>query len=167
MLASTVKRTICSFKEVCEPLNYDVVMVQRLSKLAKLPTRATQGSAGYDLYAAQEVVIKPQQQRLISTDLALRIPPGYYGRIASKSGIALCFQIDVHAGVVDSDYRGNVRVLLHNRSSKTPYKVELGAAVGQIIFEKIANPIMVEVENLDATNRGDKGFGEASKKQMP
>jgi dUTP pyrophosphatase len=99
--------------------------------------------------------------------VTVEICDGYYGRIASKSGLALCFQIDVHAGVVDTDYRGNIQVLLHNRSTKNPYKVELGAAMAQIIFERIANPMLIEVEHLNTTNRGDKGFGEASKKQMP
>jgi dUTP pyrophosphatase len=162
-----VKRTLCSFQEIQEPLQQEVVTIQRLSKVARLPTRSTSGSAGFDLYAAQELIIKPQQQRLVSTDLAIGIPYGYYGRVTSKSGLALCYQLDVHAGVIDADYRGNIRILLYNRSTKNSFKVETGDAIAQIIFEKIAIPVLIEVEDLDSTNRGEKGFGEASAVKAP
>ena len=90
------------------------LLVKKLSSNAQLPTRATSGSAGYDLYAAESYVVPSNGRQLVRTDIALLVPEGTYGRIASRSGIAWKHFIHVGAGVVDRDYRGNVCVLLFN-----------------------------------------------------
>lgn len=122
------------------------------------PTRATESSAGVDLYSAYEYYIRPGSRVLVSTDLKVAIPDGCYGRIAPRSGLAVYDSIDVGAGVVDADYRGVVYVLLINNGTKT-FRVHPSMRVAQLILEKIvyAQPIMVS--SLDNTERGDAGLG--------
>ncbi|URH25015.1 dUTP pyrophosphatase vaccinia F2L-like protein [Fowlpox virus] len=137
------------------------VTVYKISDRAKLPYKQTRYSAGYDLYSAYDYVIEPMNKELIKTDIILKIPNGYYGRIAPRSGLAYNYFIDVGAGVIDSDYRGNVGVLLFNFGS-TQFNVCKGDRIAQIIFEKIAYPKIIEVttlEEINITDRGNSGFG--------
>ncbi|AUD40142.1 dUTP pyrophosphatase [Flamingopox virus FGPVKD09] len=137
------------------------VTVFKISERAKLPYKQTRYSAGYDLYSAYDYVIEPMDKELIKTDIIIKIPNGYYGRIAPRSGLAYNYFIDVGAGVIDSDYRGNVGVLLFNFGS-TPFNVSKGDRIAQIIFEKIAYPKIREVpslEEINITDRGNSGFG--------
>ncbi|KAF7776311.1 hypothetical protein Agabi119p4_4704 [Agaricus bisporus var. burnettii] len=115
------------------------LLVKRLSEKAKLPTRGSPLAAGYDLYSAE-------------------IPVGTYGRVAPRSGLASKFMIDTGAGVVDADYRGVIFVLLINHSEKD-FQVNEGDRVAQLILERIYNPEVLEVDNLDETIRGANGFG--------
>mmetsp|Transcript_50 Transcript_50/g.173 ORF Transcript_50/g.173 Transcript_50/m.173 type:complete len:147 (+) Transcript_50:82-522(+) len=135
--------------------------VLRLSSNATLPYRASAGAAGYDLASAENVVIAPKDKALVKTDLAIAVPQGYYGRIAPRSSLALKKFIDVGAGVVDSDYRGNVGVVLFNFSNE-PFEVKQGDRIAQLILEAIATPPVEEVQDADAlvaTERGGGGFG--------
>ena len=91
--------------------------VKRLSEHAKLPMRASDHAAGYDLFAAADYLIVAQGKELVKTDIAVAIPPGYYGRIAPRSSLALKSHIDVGAGVIDEDYRGPIGVVLFNLGS--------------------------------------------------
>ena len=131
---------------------------QLLSENAYPPVRATSQSAGYDLYSAYDYVVGPRDKQLVKTDLAFKIPDGCYGRIAPRSGLALKHHIDVGAGVVDRDYRGNVGVILFNHSSRY-FNVKKGDRIAQLICERIIEPQLVEVKSLDTTERGDGGFG--------
>jgi deoxyuridine 5'-triphosphate nucleotidohydrolase len=88
----------------------------KLNNLAVTPTRQKTGDAGYDLYATESVRIKPMSRALVSTGLSIEVPQGYYARIAPRSGLAVKNGIDVLAGVVDSSYRGEVKVVLMNLS---------------------------------------------------
>ena len=90
------------------------VELKLLSEAAKTPTKGTNQAAGYDLYAAQNAEIDPLKRALIKTNISIAIPKGYYGRIAPRSGLAYKNGIDVMAGVIDSDYRGDVGVILYN-----------------------------------------------------
>eukprot|EP01124_Arcella_intermedia_P010849 TRINITY_DN17365_c0_g1_i1.p1 TRINITY_DN17365_c0_g1~~TRINITY_DN17365_c0_g1_i1.p1 ORF type:complete len:105 (-),score=8.92 TRINITY_DN17365_c0_g1_i1:50-364(-) len=92
------------------------LLVKRLSEFGRAPVRGSNQSAGYDLFAAHPVVIPRRGSGLVHTDIALQIPQGYYGRVAPRSSLALKFGIDVGAGVIDPDYRGEVGVLLFNHS---------------------------------------------------
>ena len=82
-----------------------IVNFYKLSPNAKCPTKGSSNSAGYDLYSAQSAIVKSYQRVMVSTDLVMELPPNYYGRIASRSGLALNHSIDVVGGVIDSDYR--------------------------------------------------------------
>ena len=125
---------------------------------AKLPSRETPGSVGYDLYSVDTCPIPPWGHAVIDTGLKIEIPSGYYGRIASKSGLAANHSLEVGAGVVDPDYRGEVKVLLRNHSNYVHF-VTRGAPIAQIVFEKIAKPRVVEVDSLNCTERGNRGMG--------
>lgn len=95
---------------------------------------------------------------LISTGLSLTVEDGCYGRIAPRSGLAAKHHIDVGAGVIDSDYSGEVMVLLFNHS-EVAYTVKAGDRIAQLIIEKISQPCVVEVDTLPASGRGNHGFG--------
>lgn len=134
------------------------LLYKRLSNTSRPPMRATPGSAGYDLYSPITFVLRPGEQRTVFTDLALGIPEGHYGRVAPKSGLTLKYEIDVKGGVIDSDYRGNVGVILRNLGDKNFYR-HPGQAIAQLILEKITLAPTLEVEQLPPTERGPTGFG--------
>lgn len=138
--------------------NMHVLKFVKLSPAASCPSKATAGSAGFDLYSAQETLIRPFSRALIFTDLQIAVPQGHYGRIAPRSGLAINNFIDVGAGVIDEDYRGNVGILLFNFSSE-PFYVRVGDRIAQLICEKISHPTLVEAQSLDVTARATRGFG--------
>ncbi|KAI9574498.1 dUTP pyrophosphatase [Boletus coccyginus] len=134
------------------------LLVKRLSEKAKLPTRGSPLAAGYDLYSAVRKTIPARGKALVDTQLSIAVPIGTYGRVAPRSGLASKFMIDTGAGVIDADYRGTVFVLLFNLSDQD-FEVQEGDRVAQLVIEKICNPDVLEVENLDETVRGANGFG--------
>jgi dUTP pyrophosphatase len=134
------------------------LLVKKLSESAVLPVRGSALAAGYDLSAAHDGTIPARGKALIKTDLAMAIPEGCYGRVAPRSGLAWKHSIDVGAGVIDADYRGNVGVILFNFSDKD-FDVKAGDRIAQLILERIATPEVEEVEDLDASARGAGGFG--------
>lgn len=135
--------------------------VKRLSSTAKLPTRGSDFAAGYDLYASLEtdIVIYSETRELIDINIALEIPKGYVGIIKPRSGLALRYGIDVLAGVIDSDYRGPVGVILQNEDSDEPFVVSCGDRIAQIVFIEHGSPEIIEVEYFSDTVRGYDGFG--------
>nr|XP_033786469.1 uncharacterized protein LOC117353945 [Geotrypetes seraphini] len=129
-----------------------------LSDRAIAPTRVYAKAAGYDLYAACEQTIPAKGRSLINTDIQVSPPPGAYLRIAPRSGLALKQSIDVAAGVIDPDFRGNVAVLLVNQGD-SEYKVQIGDRIAQLICERIWHPNLVQWTRLPDTSRGEQGFG--------
>ena len=113
----------------------------KMSSRAVVPTRATKYSIGLDLHSPDNYLISPKKQVLIPTQIKLGIPPGYYGKIASKSQLAIQNQVHVGAGVIDPDYTGEIKVLLIN-NSKHHYQVKEGEAIAQLILEKACIPIL-------------------------
>lgn len=133
--------------------------IKLLSSNAIMPTRGTPGAAGFDLYAAVPCEILARGGGIIQLDIALEIPPGYYGRIAPRSSLAAKFHIDVGAGVIDSDYRGPVGVVLFNLKD-TPFVIKHGDRVAQLIIEPYNTAELLQVDTLDMnTERGSGGFG--------
>jgi dUTP pyrophosphatase len=132
--------------------------VKRLSECATLPLRSSEHAAGYDLFAAESVEIPPGGRALVRTDLAVAVPVGTYGRVAPRSGLALKHGIDLGAGVVDQDYRGTLGVVIFNLGEDC-FQVEVGMRIAQLILERIETPPVVEVAELEETQRGCKGFG--------
>ncbi|KAH7105284.1 dUTP diphosphatase [Auriculariales sp. MPI-PUGE-AT-0066] len=112
------------------------LLVKRLSAKARLPTRGSELSAGYDLYAAKQTLIPARGKALVDTQLSIAVPVGTYGRVAPRSGLASKHFIDTGAGVVDADYRGVLFVLLFNHAD-TDFTVEEGDRVAQLVLEKI------------------------------
>ena len=136
--------------------------IRRLTGHAKLPTRGSVGAAGHDLYASNcdAIVISKGSRALVPTGISMEIPVGYYGRVAPRSGLAVNSGINVGAGVIDSDYRGEVKVLLFNHSDHE-FMVEPGMRIAQLILEKCANHVEIVLVNEFETDteRGEGGFG--------
>jgi dUTP pyrophosphatase len=131
---------------------------EKLDPKAVLPTRGSQSAAGLDLYSIEAFTLNPKERRLIRTGLAVAIPEGFYGRVAPRSGLATHKGIDVLAGVIDADYRGEIGCLLYNAGEEA---VDLPAQtkICQLIIEKIITPAAVWVDGLSNTSRGSGGFG--------
>jgi dUTP pyrophosphatase len=135
------------------------INVKKLSENATIPTQGTTFAAGYDLYAAEDAVVVCGTRKLIKTNISMEISPGYYGRIAPRSGLAYKNGIDVLAGVIDSDYRGDIGVILYNTDKNIDFTVKKGDRIAQIIFEACYIATLNNVENLDNTLRQAGGFG--------
>jgi dUTP pyrophosphatase len=133
--------------------------VKKLTYDAILPTRGSDGSVGYDLYSVVDTVVPSQAgNALVGTGIALSIPPGCYGRVAPRSGLAVKHCIQVGAGVIDPDYTGEVKVVLFNHGDKD-FEVKKGDRIAQLVLEKCDTPIIKEIGLLDETLRGSDGFG--------
>ena len=126
--------------------------------------RNTPDTAGYDLYSAEEKIVPACGKMLVDTRISIATPPGTYGRIAPRSGLAAKNMIATGAGVIDVDYRGVVFVLLFNHLDED-LKVKQGDWIAQLILEKIATPAIEQVENLNETVGGSQGFGSMDKHQ--
>ena len=135
----------------------ELLEVTPLTLNGKLPQRSTSGAAGYDLDSAEDKDIPPQTRELISTDIAITVPKGTYGRIAPRSGLAVK-SIDIGAGVIDKGYTGNIKAFLIN-NSKDNLQVKKEDRIAQLILETIKTPHTILKNNLEPTNRGSKGFG--------
>jgi dUTP pyrophosphatase len=133
--------------------------VKLLDFNAQLPTKGSLHSAGYDLYSSCNSLIYPQQRMLVQTGISIEIPEGYYGRIAPRSGLALKYGIDVMAGVIDSDYRGDVGVILYNTDKENPFHIKIGDRIAQLIIEKHYTFELESVDLLQSTQRSSNGFG--------
>jgi dUTP pyrophosphatase len=131
--------------------------VNLLTPMATLPQRATKKSAGYDVYSACDTPIPPHTHCLIPLDIQICPPMGTYAQILFRSGHATKHCIDVKAGVIDPDYRGNVQVLLHNDSDK-PFQVNVGDRIAQLVLINIETPT-INSTKLNNTAGGNKGFG--------
>lgn len=134
------------------------LLIKKLSDKARLPTRGSAFAAGYDLYAAKDTVVPSRGKVLVDTDISMAVPEGTYGRIAPRSGLASKHMIDTGAGVIDADYRGQVKVLLFNHGEKD-FEVKEGDRVAQLVLERIYTPEVVEVKELEESVRGAGGFG--------
>jgi dUTP pyrophosphatase len=130
----------------------------RLHPAAKLPTRGSREAAGLDLYAIEAVMLEPGARAAVRTGLAVAIPVGFYGRVAPRSGLAVNYGLDVLAGVIDSDYRGEIVCAIVNHGREA-FTIDAGARVAQLIIEAIIAPDAVWADALDETARGAGGFG--------
>ena len=130
----------------------------KLLPTACMPTRAAPKSVGLDLYSPTNVLIPAHDKILVDMGIAFQIPMGYYGWIASRSGLAIHHHIHVGAGVVDPDYTGSVHVLLMNFSSQD-HVIEKNCCIAQMILEKVACLIICEVSQILPTECGANGFG--------
>ena len=139
-------------------MNYIELPFVKMSTDAVTPTRATEGSVGLDFYSPANYIIPPHSQLLVPTQIKLRVPLGYYGRLASKSGLAILHQLHVGAGVIDPDYMGEIMILLIDTASCV-HQIIKGDPIAQLILEKVSIPILKEVKELPPTARGAQGCG--------
>ena len=124
---------------------------------ALIPKKGSEYAAGYDLYSYENETVAPNQIKLIDTGISIRVPEGTYGRIAPRSSVSKK-GILVNAGVIDRDYRGPVKIMLHNLSNND-YVINKNDRIAQLILEQIKTPPVELVGELDDTERGDGGFG--------
>ena len=130
----------------------------RLHPAAKLPTRGSAHAAGLDLCSIEDVTLAAGARAAVRTGLSVAIPEGFYGRIAPRSGLAVNYGLDVLAGVIDSDYRGEIICALVNHGRET-LTLEAGQRIAQLIIEAIITPEPAWADSLDETARGAGGFG--------
>lgn len=126
-----------------------------------LPTRQTAGSAGFDLASAEpDFVLAPGERRLVATGLAIELPPGIEGQVRPRSGLALRHGITMPnaPGTIDSDYRGELRVILHNGGA-SPVTIARGDRIAQIVFGRYEVPELIDATELEESARGAGGFG--------
>ena len=135
-----------------------VLNFKRLDPKATLPTRGSHASAGLDLYSIEDISIGPKQRILARTGLAVAVPQGFYGRVAPRSGLAVKNGLDVLAGVIDSDYRGELCCALLNTGDET-IELQQGSRLCQLIIEQIITPTPEWADDLEETSRGAGGFG--------
>ena len=125
---------------------------------AKVPTRKTDMAAGMDLYSTETMILPPGETKLFDTHLRIECPPLFFLKIEEKSSLAYFESIGVRAGIIDSDYRGTIKILLEN-FGKCEKKINIGQAIAQIIMLPYIKPKLKIARSLSKTNRGHSGFG--------
>ena len=138
--------------------------IQRLRSDAVIPERAYSGDAGLDLAACERVELGPGERALVGTGLAVAIPEGYAGYVQPRSGLAARHGLTVvnSPGLVDSGYRGELRVVLLNTDSAEPFVVEPGMRIAQLVVLALPEFEIVEVDELPGSERGVRGFGSSA-----
>ncbi len=135
-----------------------IIRYTRLTSSACIPVKETPAAAGFDLCSPRYYIVPPYGSTLIPTDLAISLPKDSCGRILPRSSLSLKHSIITGAGIIDSDFRGNLSVLLFNLGSK-PFNVVPGQTICQLIVQKIYTPQLEECKNLNKTARGNGCFG--------
>jgi dUTP pyrophosphatase len=138
--------------------------LKRLRAEAVLPSRAYDGDAGLDLAACERVELAPGARAVVGTGLAVAIPEGHAGFVQPRSGLAARHGIAVlnSPGLVDAGYRGELQVVLLNTDRDEPFVVEPGMRIAQLVVVPVAAPEPVEVAELPASERGERGFGSSA-----
>ena len=113
---------------------------------------------GYDLFTPVYFRIQPKEQKTVFIHLTITPPEGYYTQLMSKSGLTVLYELEGKAGVIDPDFTGNIGVVLKNNSDQ-PIECVAGEQIAQLLFIKVATPILVQVTSLAKTKRGEYGFG--------
>ncbi len=143
------------------------VAFRRLSPHGCVPIRAHAGDAGYDLVAAEGVALPPGGRAVVGTGISVAVPPGYAGLVLPRSGLAVRHGVSlVNApGLIDSGYRGELKVPLINHDREETFRVERGMRVAQLVLVRAAEAVFVEVELLEASadGRGEGGFGSSGR----
>ena len=127
-----------------------------------IPQYAHAGDAGADITASEKITIPPRERALVSTGVRLEIPEGCVGLIWPRSGLAVKKGIDCGAGVIDSHYRGEIKVLLFNHSD-TEFQIDPGDRIAQILIQKVERVEFYPADQLNKTTRNDAGFGSTGK----
>ena len=142
-----------------------LVKIQKLFRDAEIPVYKHEGDSGADLIASGTFVLNPGQTCLVGTGISISIPEGFEGQVRSRSGLALKNQICVlnSPGTIDSNYRGEIGVILINHSDKI-FLVEKGMRIAQLVIAPVARAVFGLVTNLETTDRGSDGFGSSGLK---
>jgi dUTP pyrophosphatase len=143
----------------------DELLVRLLHPEARPPARTRSGDAGYDLRSVEAVTLPPGGRHAVATGLALALPPGVAGLVTPRSGLAARHGITClnAPGLVDADYRGEVKVILHN-AGEEPFHVEPGDRIAQLLLVVYDSPTLRVVDALPETERGEAGFGSSGRR---
>lgn len=136
--------------------------IKKLNENAKVPNFAHDDDAGMDLFCSEEITLESHVPTQVSTGIALEIPEGHVGLIWDKSGLSHKFALKTLGGVIDSGYRGEIKVGMFNLG-KESHIFNVGDKVAQILIQKVEHPEILEVDELDNTERGEGGFGSTGK----
>lgn len=136
------------------------IKIKKLTPDAQIPAYQTVGAAGVDLHSVEHTVLQPGEYKLIGTGLAFAIDEGYEVQIRPRSGLAAKHGITVlnSPGTIDSDYRGEIKVILINHGEET-FEIKKGERIAQAVIASVVQAVFVEVQELDETKRGAGGFG--------
>lgn len=140
------------------------VAVRRLQADAVLPHQAYEGDAGLDLAACERVELLPGARAVVPTGIAVEIPEGYAGFVQPRSGLAARHGIGIvnAPGLIDSGYRGEIRVVLLNTDASEPFTVEHGMRIAQLVIAPVSSVRLIEVDELATSERGARGFGSSA-----
>lgn len=135
--------------------------IKRLDPTVELPSYAYEGDAGLDLRSSEDVTLAPLERRLVSTGLAVAIPEGFAGFVQPRSGLALKEGLSMAntPGLIDSHYRGELKVCAVNLDPERPIRIERGERIAQLVIQRVPLVRLQEVDELDDTDRGSGGFG--------
>lgn len=135
--------------------------IKRLDPELPLPRYAHEGDAGMDLYAAHDVVLEPFERSLVPTGIAVAIPVGFAGFVQPRSGLAVRHGLSLvnTPGLIDSHYRGEIKVIAINLDPAEPIEIKRGDKLAQFVIQPVAYAELIEVSELDETLRGEGGFG--------
>lgn len=139
-----------------------IVKILKIDSDAIIPNYANEDDAGLDLYSVEELIIKPNKRAAIRTGVKMEIPEGYVGLVWDKSGLALNDGIKTMAGVIDSGYRGEIKIVLINLSNQD-FEIKKGQKIAQMLIQKIEHPEIEIAEFLSESGRGEGGFGSTGK----
>lgn len=137
------------------------VNIKRLNNQIELPTYAYEGDAGLDLRSSEDITIKPFERCLIPTGIAIALPDGYAGFVQPRSGLAIKQGLTIlnTPGLIDAHYRGELKVIAINLDPNTPISIKRGDRIAQLVIQEVPCVTLVEVNELDDTDRGAGGFG--------
>lgn len=139
-----------------------IIKIKKVSEDATLPSYHYEGDAAMNLYSVEDFLLKPNEHTGIKTGIAIAVPDGYAGLIWDRSGLSMKHGIKTLGGVVDSGYRGEILVGVINMSKKE-YQIQKGDKIAQMLIQRVENVRVKEVNKLDETQRGEKGFGSSGK----
>lgn len=137
------------------------VSIKILSRDAQIPHMAYNGDAGVDLRSVERIVLEPQERAMVATGLAIALPEGYAGFVLPRSGLAAKHGISIvnAPGLIDSNYRGELKVILLNTDPDKSFTIEIGDRIAQIIVMPVPTINFEQVEELTESQRGESGFG--------
>ncbi len=138
-----------------------ILPIKRLDPAVELPSYAYEGDAGLDLRSNVDIVLKPFQRRLIGTGLAIAIPDGYAGFVQPRSGLALREGLSMvnTPGLIDPHYRGELKICAINLDPQNEIRISRGERIAQLVIQRVPRVSLMEVDELDETDRGQDGFG--------
>lgn len=143
----------------------ETIKYKKLSPNAIAPESTSNGDAGYDLFAAHDgCILSGGDRATIKTNISIELPEGYYGQLEGRSGLAAKSGIAVLGGVIDPNYRGDIGVILVNLDGEKTFAYKKGDKIAQLVIKPYIKPKMIEVEELSATDRGEKGFGSSGER---